>query len=683
MDQTPAPIPEPQESFDRYSIRAQRALFRAVPDAFERLGLIRQTWNDHRGPTPEEQLADRTFAPDRYRKVRDVCVFSEHDTTDSQGKPRKYRLRELAKLVRYNNERALEKQAFAAIADRHTTNPGDPNPSEPRVIGYAGPYRLGLIGSRKPTWAIFADEYRFPDEDRTFRDKNRRSVELWTDKARGLMWFDPITTCGAEAPRLALPAQYSQVTNQGVTLERYTAGAFGMPGVGSTYVPGFRAKNDLVTGTAIPSEPKMQTHDSYAYGHDPKNPVQPPTYPPLDVGNITQAMAGRDSLDFGELERMPQPYVDPSNHLQLRYPMPSAPLRRETVRRGNAGPPIPPPKTKYAADETTPTPKTDDDWDQWAKRHEQQDMAEQGGWAPDGSQGPYDPPVKPGKTQYAADEAAPTTPGGEPMETLSPEALKQIVDAILDTPQMQWVSDQMQTRAPGPDAGMPPASSAPPSPPPGAEPVPGGPPGAMPAGEPDGDELGDLDDLLGGDDEPTGGPAGGPPVPEEPEEKNTMAPYTQQGLPERYAALQASQDRLVREHGRALEVNKQLAGRLTALEHRAKDAERMATIERFTADHAQFPFDREKLISKALYSKGGQMSDEQFAEKLEELTQYAQAFVPTMTLPGGEAEKGQTDRERYEQRLGREAIRIHTSARDRGVEMTWDEAKAEAAKAVK
>jgi|GEM_PF-3011999 len=549
MDNTNVPLPEPQESFDRYSIRAQRALFGTVPDAFDRLKLIRSTWRDHRGPTPEEALADRKFSPDRYRKVEDVCVFSEHDTTDSQGKPRKYRLRELAKLVRYNNERALEKDAFAAIADRHTTNPGDPNPSEPRVIGYAGPYRLGLIGRRKPTWAIFADEYRFPDEDATFRDRNRRSVELWTDKARGVMWFDPITTCGAEAPRLALPAQYSQHQVHGVTLERYTAGAVGFvaPGNANTHVRGFRANNSTVTGTAIPREPSITKQPS-----------------------------------------------------------------------------------KYAADE------------------------------------------------------AQTTPGGEPMETLSPEALKQIVDAILDTPQMQWVSDQMQNQAPAPgDAGLPPASSAPPGLPPEGQPVPGGAPGGDPNAMPTEDELADLDDLLGGEEPPPGGPAGGPPLPEEPEERNTMAPYTQRGLPERYAALQASQDRLVREHGRTLEENKKLAGRLTALEHRAKDAERLATIERFTAEHAQFPFDREKLLTKALYSKGGQLSDEQFAEKIEELTQYAQAFVPQMTLPGGEIEREGTDRERYEARLGREAIRIHTQARDRGVEMTWDEAKTEAAKAVK
>lgn len=230
-----APIPQPNETFDHYSIRAQRDLFSSVRDPFERMRIVRYAWRQHRGQTVEERLADQAFG-DRYSKAEDVCVFAEHDTTDSQGKPRSYRLRDLAQIVRYCNDRAREHQAFAAIADRHTSNPGDPNPAEPRVLGYVGPYRLGLIGDRKPTWAIFCDEYRFPGAAETFQQKNRRSVELWTDRKTGRRWFDPITTCGADAPRLPLPARYSMMRRGGMELERYTVGApsFSAPSATST-----------------------------------------------------------------------------------------------------------------------------------------------------------------------------------------------------------------------------------------------------------------------------------------------------------------------------------------------------------------------------------------------------------------------------------------------------------------
>jgi hypothetical protein len=264
------PTPTRDESFDRYSIRAQRALFREIQDPFDRMGTIRRTWRQHRGQTAEEELADRKFSPDRYQKQEDVCVFAEHETTDSQGQPRKYDLRKLARIVRYCNERALEHEAFAAIADRHTSNPGDPCPTEPRVMGYAGPYRLGLIGQKKPTWAIFADEYRFPGEAETFLQKNRRSVELWTDKRTGRMWFDPLTTCGADAPRLPLPSRYTVVRHAGAELERYTAaaGAPATAGLGSTHVPSHKA------GVKPMSTPRLDTQNYEAGCGAPATPVQ-------------------------------------------------------------------------------------------------------------------------------------------------------------------------------------------------------------------------------------------------------------------------------------------------------------------------------------------------------------------------------------------------------------------------
>jgi hypothetical protein len=607
------PTPTRDESFDRYSIRAQRALFREIQDPFERMGTIRRTWRQHRGPTPEEELADRKFSPDRYQKQEDVCVFAEHETTDSQGQPRKYDLRKLAKIVRYCNERALEHEAFAAIADRHTSNPGDPNPTEPRVMGYAGPYRLGLIGQKKPTWAIFADEYRFPGEAKTFLQKNRRSVELWTDKKTGRMWFDPLTTCGADAPRLPLPSRYTVVRHAGATLERYTAaaGAPATAGLGSTSVPSHQA------GPKPMSTPRLDSQSYEASCGAPATPVQ-----------------------------------------------------------------------RYGGDNGAPAEDPDDRADRLAREHEKRDMAEQGGWAPDGSQGSYDPPVPVRKTkdQYDADLGAPTqtpTPGGTSMDGQAP-TLEQIVEAVMQLPPMQWAMQKMSEPEPGPGGmdQLSPSGSA--APPPGlppsapATPAPGGPPGAPPSDVPTGEgDLGDLDDVLGGDDDQP--PAPGLPDADDPakeKEKNSMA-YTAQNATLELQKYQASHERLVREHGRTLE-------RIQALEHEATDAKRQARFAKLRADHPAFPIDDDE-IKPALYSMGGNMTDPEFERHVATMEKYAARFVQPVNLPEGEAARSEPDatKDQYAARLSREAVRIATAAADAGKPMTWDEARAKASESIK
>lgn len=245
-----APVPDAHESFERYSIRANRALAQAVPDHDERLQLIQYTWRQHRGATPVEKVAERLFAPDKYDHAPNVCIFAEHDTVDQQGQPRHYGLKELAQIVRYNNQRMHDRHAFAALADGHTSNPGDANPVKPKTVGYSGPQRLGLLPDNK-TWGVFHDEYRFPEAKDAFRDKNRRSVELWRDNRNGHMWFDPVTLCGADAPRLALPAHYQQVERDGLSLERYNAGA--APDV-EHYDAGFGGYASINVGNASPRE---------------------------------------------------------------------------------------------------------------------------------------------------------------------------------------------------------------------------------------------------------------------------------------------------------------------------------------------------------------------------------------------------------------------------------------------
>jgi len=237
-------VPKENENFQQYSVRCHKALFEDLPDPFERNQYVRNMWRSIRGATDEDRTAESNFDGGRYTVEEDVCIFAEHETTDSEGNVRAYGLNELLDIAENCNNRIVERRAFAAISDGHTGGRGQ-DQNEPRTLGYTGPYNVGLIGSKEPTWAIFAREHRDKDAGDVFDQKRRRSVELWTDKRTGKAWFDPIAVCGTAAPRLPLPTAYAQVDDGDVTLEKYTCGSgFASVGATSTHIK----KHDRYTG---------------------------------------------------------------------------------------------------------------------------------------------------------------------------------------------------------------------------------------------------------------------------------------------------------------------------------------------------------------------------------------------------------------------------------------------------
>lgn len=258
--------PTQDESLERFTVRAHRALLRELPDPEERNAAVKHSWRTHRGPLPEEAIADKTFGPEKYDRSDDHCVFVEHETVASDGSPRKYDLKALAKIVRNHNKEIRDVQAFPSISEHHTPDPGDTNGKEPALLGFSGPFRLGQIGHDKPRWAIFSDEHRLKEAAAKFSQKPFRSVELWTFK-NGQMRFHPIAAVGVEAPRLLMPAKYSaktspirHTTHRGAPVEKYTVGAVAvekyeagaavMPGGGNT----FARRTDYAGGGSMAPE---------------------------------------------------------------------------------------------------------------------------------------------------------------------------------------------------------------------------------------------------------------------------------------------------------------------------------------------------------------------------------------------------------------------------------------------
>lgn len=267
------------------------------------------------------------------------------------------------------------------------------------------------------------------------------------------------------------------------------------------------------------------------------------------------------------------------------------------------------------------------------------------------------------------------------MPRLAPEDIQEVVAAIAETPMFKWVTEKMEeeqrTGAPGTEDDL------------GVE-EPGDDFDEPEAG-PD-DDLADLEDLFGPEEdeeqpvEPSEPAPEEEPIPKMPEEKNRM-PYSQKNEPaaavdkgqaqvtvEKYTALQSSHDSLIKDFGRAQD-------RIIQLERRNSDNDRRRRIERLAG---RFPvIDTEEECTKTLYSLNADMSDEQFDEHMATIEKYAEKFSKaSVYIPEGEAPTSEMNPEKYAeaQRINQLAVKIHGEALGRKETLTYDEARAEAKK---
>jgi hypothetical protein len=155
-------------------------------------------------------------------------VFVEHEAQLSDGRRVVFDWRLLTAIVRNCNERIAQTGDYATVIIGHTKGPGD----NPPVIGFAGPFSLGLLNGKL---AIFADFHLFPEHADALRRYPRRSPEFILHEDLSKTYFDPIALLGGEPPRLdlGLTLLYSAIVD-GARVERYAAA---MPGPSNTYVP--------------------------------------------------------------------------------------------------------------------------------------------------------------------------------------------------------------------------------------------------------------------------------------------------------------------------------------------------------------------------------------------------------------------------------------------------------------
>ncbi len=182
----------------------------------------------------------RDFPPDEFVTVRDVPVFSEHETTTRKGRRLRFGRRELAAIVDRCNQRIRDTGDYAALAVGHTQDPEMGDTSGRPLVGFAGPFRLGSIHDRGTTKAAILADFRVFREDAAKLKKfPRRSAELWIADDYREMFLDPISLLGAESPRLDLGLCYSARRRpDGREVEVYSAAC---PSATNVYVPSMSA----------------------------------------------------------------------------------------------------------------------------------------------------------------------------------------------------------------------------------------------------------------------------------------------------------------------------------------------------------------------------------------------------------------------------------------------------------
>jgi hypothetical protein len=224
-------------------------------------------------PVARVRPAASPFPDEQFVTLPDVPVFAEHETKAKDGRTLRFGYHELAAVCERCNRRIRETGDYAAITLGHTPAPesGDP---EPELIGFAGPWQMGLLGQpgARQRWAILADFHVFRDRAGELRKYPRRSPELWLEERFEDMFLDPIALLGAEPPRLDMGLLYFARRN-GQLVERYCAAA---PASGNV-----SPRSDHLTQYAAQAIPEGNMALS-----------------PEDIGQIVDALEQLDAFQF-------------------------------------------------------------------------------------------------------------------------------------------------------------------------------------------------------------------------------------------------------------------------------------------------------------------------------------------------------------------------------------------------
>ncbi len=247
----PTLAPMQGEKQDQFFDRANRALAKRIPSVNRRTNEILKIWTRSPNAAGLNEKAQSRFSDDKYIHYGPRCVFMEHTVPSGEDRPEiVYNRNALQKLVDWANHRIADTETFAAISEGHTPSEEEKAAgiTQPEVLGYAGPFYLGLLGDVEPKWSIYADEWVHAEDVGKFEKLQRRSPEVWVSEPIERRTMDPIAALGAETPRLDSGMNAYKRASDGQQVMRYSAagGPMVMPGPQNTFIPSGERRKTVV-----------------------------------------------------------------------------------------------------------------------------------------------------------------------------------------------------------------------------------------------------------------------------------------------------------------------------------------------------------------------------------------------------------------------------------------------------
>ena len=325
-NETQTLTPEVDEDEDQvaFAIRFHNSMADQITNTREREQACQDAWqrsnDDARGDDARAE-----FSGEQYHTLPGLVVhFKEHKATNRDGTTTDYGPEELGAMVRNMNRRIDDTGNYAILSAGHTSD--DPDADEPDVLGYAGPFILGMFGQDKPLWCILGMEHHFSDSMDTARRLPTRSAEVWLDPDPTQLLISPIAGLGSAPPRLDLGmVRYSRSRlSDGVLVERYSSDASAVTGACSAAVTRERYEDDgddsmdgeqgiveqVVAAVLGSLGPQLDWIDQQMAGA-PMDPTNPEPEPAVDAEPIDEPEPVAEPVEEYEAASEPAPPADP------------------------------------------------------------------------------------------------------------------------------------------------------------------------------------------------------------------------------------------------------------------------------------------------------------------------------------------------------------------------------------
>lgn len=240
------PVPMLGETQLQFFLRASRALKQSIPSINQRTLKILEIWKKSANDQDLRSKASAAFPADKFAHFGPRCIFLQHtipaipaseDGSRDAIEEIKYGQEEIQQLVDFANYRIRNSGTFSAISDGHTPSKLEKSNGapDPEVLGYTGPFYLGLLGDIDPVWAIYADEWVHTQDVDRFMKLQRRSPEVWAYEPMESRTMDPVAALGAVTPGLDSGMNPYCRASDGRMVMKYSAAT--LPGPNNCFTP--------------------------------------------------------------------------------------------------------------------------------------------------------------------------------------------------------------------------------------------------------------------------------------------------------------------------------------------------------------------------------------------------------------------------------------------------------------